>query len=799
MVQINEKNRSGASDSAERRDSTPAALTKSFFAARMELLQVNEQNNAIELINPEAEFPQSKRWTANIFHEDSEGNICIRYWTLDREEIIFYTDAKNPKPRPYQTKRLKEPKGDMKYRMPKGQGTFPWIHPRLIEAFEKREKIDTLFLTEGVFKAWAGCEVGLNVVGLSSITHYAGPDKQLHRDIRRLIEYCNVDKVVILWDADCLNISRKGIAAREEATRRPFGFFNAVKKIRKLIERANYEKTRSMPRVFFAHVKGEAFPEKPKGLDDLLVAARKTEKLAQVVNDLLHVDRKDNGAYYYAKEITTTTSLLIKYFKLHDVEAFYHYHALIIGETEFFFNKDLYHYSDTDNELRLLAPGWAKDVKWIGDEFFSETKIPSVYGDRRRLLHRKKETLSALYGRDFIQYLTHYEGFVNIPDHFNYERVVELHGKEFYNRYFPFVHIPEHGECGTILRFIQYIFGEDVVKHPKTGEEILSWEMGLDYMQIMLTNPRQPLPILVLYSPENQTGKSTFGNLQKKIFGDNVIFVGNSDLQSDFNELYCDKLLVVCEETSLERQKDSERLKNQSTARELSVNPKGQKQYTIDVFMKFQFYSNKRRMVYLTRHDDRYWIIKLNPVAKEDRDPRLLEKMEAEIPAFIHYLKNRQLRTQEEGRMHFYPDLYQTAAFMDTVQVNEPTAATDLRANIRDMFLELDERVDCIEMPLQNIRSEFFTKNTGTSWIQEILKDYLRVDLLRNKNGTAITKRGSYKRAVYNEFGGQEGEGTLEVKTIRWRGRPYVFRREDFVEDTEEDENENINPPENAF
>jgi hypothetical protein len=109
---------------------------------------------------------------------------------------------------------------------------------------------------------------------------------------------------------------------------------------------------------------------------------------------------------------------------------------------------------------------------------------------------------------------------------------------------------------------------------------------------------------------------------------DNCIFVGNSDLQSDFNEIYADKLLVICEETSLERHKDAERIKNMSTAKEMTINPKGQKQYTIDFFAKFQFYSNKRRMVYVTRHDDRYWILKIKSIPKSQLDPTIPEKNE---------------------------------------------------------------------------------------------------------------------------------------------------------------------------
>lgn len=754
----------------------------------MEQIGVTEENNIIKLFNPEAESPMPKYSDSKIFTEDADGNIEILYYDIEGQAIMYMTKAKTPQPRFYKTIRLREPKGDMKYKMPKGAGTYPWFHPQLVKKFFLKEEIETLFLTEGVFKAWTACQAGMDVVGLSSITHYAGPDKHLHRDVRRLIEECNVSNVVVLWDGDCLDVSKKDIQVRDEATRRPFGFYSAAKKIRKLIQNAQWEKNRAQPRVFFMYVKSNDIEGEPKGLDDLLIAESakgkdeesKRDLRAAVVRDSLNLMEK--GRFFNKFEITTTTQLLYQHFALDDVDKFYVRHNQIIGEKEFYFRGDLYHYNESEEKLRILAPKWAQNVKWIGDEFYEEILVPSSYGDRRRLEHRKKETLSARYGSDFKKYLQYYHGFVNLPSHFNYERIIEREGGEFYNRYFPFPHLPQTGNWDNILRFIKHIFGEDEIIHPKTGEKYYSWEFGLDYVQLLLLEPTQPLPILVLFSRENQTGKSTFGQLLKNMFGDNAIFIGNSDLQSDFNEIYTDKLLAICEETLLERRKDAERIKNMSTAKELTINPKGQKQYTIDFFTKFQFYSNNPRMVYVTRHDDRYWIIQVPQLPKSDIDPKLPQKMMEEIPAFVHHLKNRELRAKNESRMWFNPELLRTETFLDTVRINEPTAATDLRDAIRDMFYDCGPKCGKIEMPLKKIKDEFFTNNTSATWIQEILRDYLQVDLKRDKEGTAIYERGEYKKLNYDEYG-NDGEGTFEMKTVRWKGRPYVFEREDFIKD----------------
>jgi hypothetical protein len=738
-----------------------------------------DEANYINTFNPEAEHPMPAWGKKKVFTRDREGNLKINYWTVGGEDIIYYNDdLKNPKPIDYHTIRLQEPMGDMKYKMPRGQGALPWFHPKTVEAYRNDQTIDTIYLTEGVKKAFLAGQYGKHVVGLASITCYADSGKNLHRDIRLLIEKCQVENVVILWDGDCLDVSRKGIQVREEATRRPFGFFNSAKQIRRLIVKAEWDKPRACPRIFFMHVNSEAFAEAlPKGLDDLLITAKEKGKETAVVNAMNPTAEKPG--YFYNIEITSTTDLLFKYFRLDDAEKFYNRHSQIIGEQEFFFQKNMYHYSESANKLMLLQPEWAKHISWIGDEFFEEISIPSAHEsiNQRTLVHRKKETLSARHGRDFIKYLKYYHAFVNVPNHFGYERIIERDGKEYFNQYFPFPHIREEGKYENILMFLKHIFGENLVHHPKTGEKIPNYQIGLDYLQILLTQPTQQLPILVLYSAENQTGKSTFGELLYNMFGDNATFIGNKDLQSDFNEIFAGRLVAICEETQIERRQDAERIKNMSTASRMTINPKGQKQYTIDFFTKFVFFSNHRRMVYVTRHDDRYWILQV-PALKH-RDPTLKERMWAEIPAFINYLSQRELTTQNEARMYFNPALLETPIFMDTVRVNEPAAATDLRIKITDMFLD-DPELELLEMPLANIIEEFLPKSTSRMWAIEILRDYLSVDQLKDEAGVLIQKRGEYSVMRYSEYA-DDGEGDLVIKNVKWKGRPYVFKRSEFV------------------
>lgn len=764
---------------------TEKSAPLSFFDNRMKLLGVTPENNRFAFYNPEAEAPAPKLQEGPIFQEDREtGDIIINYYTIDGHRIVYYTDSKTPGvgQRTYQVRRLAQPTGDAKYKMPAGQGTHPWFHPALVQAYKQGDKIETLYITEGVFKGWMGTENGIPTVGLSSITHYANAEKTLHRDIVRLMEACEVENVVVLWDGDCLNVSANDIQRREEATRRPYGFFNAAKALRKLILQAT--STRKEPtRIYFMHQVPDYWDERPKGLDDVLILGKAKNRLPDVVTAFKTLHDNHSGMLYVL-EITHSTDLMYRHFNLHDVDAFYRAHAMVIGQKEFYFNRDMYHCPEGSESVQMLQPSWARNIYWVGDEFFEEMRKPSANQnfDKLTMEPRQRATLAARFGKGFMRHLNYFHGFVNVPSHFSYERIVEREGKSFLNQYNPFPHIPEAGSWDNILGFLKHIFGEHTILHPKTKQAYKGYELGLDYLQILLTEPLQQLPILVLYSAENQTGKSTFGELCYKLFGDNVVFIGNADLQSDFNEVYANRLLAICEETLLERRRDAERIKNMSTATRIMVNPKGQRQYSIDFFTKFQFYSNNKRMVYVTRHDDRYWILEIPVVPRDKRDPKLKDRMWAELPAFAHYLQHRTLATDREARMHFNPDLLVTQMLHETIKLNEPSDAANMRAALKEWFIDLGPEVKEIRMPLSNIRDKFFQKGTSQRWIQEMLTDYLRVELLRHGSGETIHARGEYRELemVINA----NGQADVAWKTTKWRGRPYIFRREDFLDES---------------
>lgn len=127
-------------------------------------------------------------------------------------------------------------------------------------------------------------------------------------------------------------------------------------------------------------------------------------------------------------------------------------------------------------------------------------------------------------------------------------------------------------------------------------------------MQLLYLHPIEKLPILLLVSEERNTGKSTFLNFLKALFGGNVTFNTNEDFRSQFNSDWAGKLLILVDEVLLDRREDSERLKNLSTTLSYKVEAKGKDRDEISFFAKFVLCSNNERLpVIIDTGETRYW------------------------------------------------------------------------------------------------------------------------------------------------------------------------------------------------
>lgn len=797
--------------------------TAIFYQSQLQELGLkgpDDPNNIFKVRNEEAEPPAPQTVSCKIFAPHPKG-MKINYWGIDGGLITEYTNQKNPKPIDFHQIRYANPKDGTKYAGPKGFPAYPFFPPEIVQRYRAGDQIPVLFLTEGAKKAFYACKRGLPTVGLTS--PHTLKDREtgrLHHDIENLIRECKVEQVVLLMDADCWNISEKALAAGEDISKRPAGFYSAAKKLRDFI--AEIPELENRPKVHYYAVNAKDLGD-PKGLDDAMRAAEQAGCLEDLVEEALTVSSRSNR-YFFKQDISSKTALyeLRKAFMLHKAEEFYEHHEAIIKGKIFRFQGDTYQFDEEKGELEIKRPGYMDKIYVIGNDFFEKNpKVKTretgngnseVY-TQEELSVRSKTILNIKY-EGFLKYLRPeldiFDGFCCVPDNINYQE--RVHGN--YNKYSPPPYYPEPGPCETIKGFIQHIFGEEEVTHKNKTYKM--WELGLDYLNILYKKPTQALPILVLYSPENNTGKSTFAKLLFEMFGDNVLDISNNDLRSEFNEQFAGKILAICEETLMDKKEDADKLKAWSTKTKMSINPKGSARYPIDFYCKFQLYSNNKRMVYVTKEDDRYWMLQVPPPKR--KDPNLFVKMRDEIPAFMDYLLHREPLAPFENRMYFHPDLYRTALFEEVAALNTPSDGRHLEEELRAIFELLNEKVqdgsgyrhinhsvwnswerrikkqeadgetdpaklepapnEVIYMPLKAINEEFFKGKLPNNRLKDILE---QMNIEKWENGKK-NKEGKYPILATPLHEPEEGMGQW-VEWKKYNGRPYVFHRDRFLND----------------
>lgn len=304
----------------------------------------------------------------------------------------------------------------------------------------------------------------------------------------------------------------------------------------------------------------------------------------------------------------------------------------------------------------------------VGTTLYKVVNQPCASGgyEKRRVIWNNS-TLRQDYGKNYLATVPKYDGFCTVPDHLNYRK--EIDG--FLNLYEPIEHTPQIGDFPNIRSLVLHIFGEQ-------------YNLGLDYLQLLFLQPLQKLPILLLVSEERNTGKSTFLNFLKAVFGDNVTFNTNEDFRSQFNSGWAGKLLIVVDEVLLNRREDSERLKNLSTTFNYKVEAKGKDRTEIAFFAKFVLCSNNEYLpVIIDAGETRYWVRKINPLQNDDTN--FLQKLKEEIPAFLFFLTQRELSTEKESRMWFNPKLTHTAALQKIIRSNR----NRLEIEMAELFLDI--------------------------------------------------------------------------------------------------------------
>ena len=746
---------------------------RSYFQRRIfdEMGLTPEQNKVMLKRESEGDEFRTARGRMDIFSEDKDGNIQILVYTLNGWAITYpdpnqgktYDHSSITKLKNYYVTRLHPDnikEGGGKYRFPKGQPTYPFFPPNLLEKFEKQEQIDTLILTEGYFKAMTASLYGMDVVGLGSITLFADSNtKELYPDIKKLINTCKVRKVVLLYDGDCLNISEKALEKKQDLAKRPKTFYNAVKNTRDLL--VDFSKVR----IEFAYIRSENLFGNPKGLDDLLLADTYKKHTQDIIDDLISEDV--NSRFFFRMNVRDQINRLKRQFALETVDAFYKRWEHKIGDGEFVFERMVYQYNATEDKVIRAMPLAIKDFIRVGDDYYEMIQMPNIRTNNReiKLVPRKKGTIVDDFGKDQLRNVRKYKAFINKPSHLEYKAVID----DCYNLYHPINYVAEQNcPWPHIKKLMEHIFGEQV-------------ELGYDYMQLLYRNPMQILPILCLVSQERGTGKTTFLDLIREIYGNNAIIVGNSEITSEFNALVSGKLVVGVDETSLEdNTKVTERLKMMSTAKKVPMQRKGKDHEEIENFTKYVLCSNNEtRFIYTQEDEIRFWVRKVEPIPKEENIPDILPVLSQEIPGFLSFLLSRQMHIREaQSRMWFKPEDIETEALLKLKAAQQPLPVREMKETIRTLFMDFPAEEYIISIKVLKLMVDEIQR-IPSDIIRGYLKTNLGVTTALDENGIAKTK---YIKIPYS-FQGSDGKEIKAYRTDRAKG--FIFRAENFLDEAE--------------
>jgi hypothetical protein len=649
-----------------------------------------------------------------------------------------------------------------------------------------------------------------------------------------LIRRCRPRKVIYLVDGDCRHLSSKWNPEGEEDHRnidlfiRPNGFYSSAKTMRDLLQDLSNELGFS---IWFKHVESSSVEvpsgtPHPKGLDDLLLAEiehrmhprdplpppggksevpapapaltperaaalaqQRVQVQAQAHADIVRELNANTGpSHYFFRKSLDRLADIKKYFAIASAAEFYAAYSDRIGEHPFVFNGTKYQHDG--KELVVILPAVMRAYVRVGDTYYERVPVPNRFGQAEEKLHvRQKGTITDDHGKEMARRIQKLKAFCNVPAHEDYQPIIA----NCLNRYQPFEHRPESGDFPHIDRFLRHIFGTGHIEvpHPKKADadgrpltmRVCELDLGYDYLQLLYRQPTQMLPILCLVSKARETGKSTFAKLIKAIFTGNAAFVSSQDLQSDFNEHWITKLVVICEEAFIEKKTTIERIKDLSTASVAMVNAKSVQQVEQEVFIKFILCSNNVRNFINTDNDEiRFWVRNVPTIADGERNPDLEKLMHEEIPALLDHLGRRTMATERLSRMWFDPKLLETDALRLVRESSMPVVRRQLEGWLRVMFQAL--RCERILMTAEDIKREVFRgQNYEVEYIRRVIKDDLGVQTYRNAKGQKATTSYSYHRWV-EKRGTIEGtvQDIEEVK-VKVPARPFVFERHAFYDD----------------
>lgn len=327
----------------------------------------------------------------------------------------------------------------------------------------------------------------------------------------------------------------------------------------------------------------------------------------------------------------------------------------------------------------------------------------------------KKEEMKEDHTKNIIKVLPRYDDFVIVPDNKNYKSVYD----NCYNLYHKFPHEPYNGRVSAshiphTINFLKHIFGDQ-------------FELGLIYLKVLYDHPKQPLPIIVLVSEDNKTGKSTFINFIKLIFGENAISISPHDLTDTFNDSYATRNIILIDETFFEKKNATDKLKYLTTAQYITVSTKFVQKYSIPFFGKIIMCTNKETdFTQIEQKETRFWVRKVNEINGK-RNTNILNDLFEEIPKFLTYLNQMPEVDLSHDRLVFTEAQTHTSSLDRVKEESKHSLQKEIDILVNDFFE--NNNVDFFLADAKDIKETWFLKETGISrnYIRTVLSEKMKL------------------------------------------------------------------------
>ena len=742
-----------------------------YFKQRMKALKLSEAKNTHKTYLDG--MPYSAQW----FAIDKERNaIRINYFNLEGNPITW---MKGKKEIEYSRLRYQYPdKNKGKYFQEKGSKVEIYFTPKVIEAYKTKQKIKTLIVVEGEFKAFAISNIlGIPAIAIGGIWNFKKKDENnLDQLLIQALEDLEVENVILMHDADARKVTYK---ENKDLAGRLRTFYGSAERFAEMCKPFNFD-------LYYYCIQEKYNPES-KGIDDLLNSKGiRAKDVADEINNFT----TGNHSYFDVVNIRTGIFKLKQYFLLNSESEFYEKYKDIIQDKEFIYNNKSYYFDG--NKVISNYQKNAYSYLRIGTDYYKKTwhPIKRIEDPDNPLNNRppmmilepwKSGTIKQDFGdsKKFFSLIPKFDKFINLPDNEKYRRIVEIEYEgvktRYYNIYNPIDHKIEKGNWSTIKMFLTHIF-QDINQY---GEKV--YEFGLDYIKLSYTQPRLRLPVICLVSNEKNTGKTIFLEFLRSIFQQNMSILDNERFTGRFTSHFVNKLFVGVDEgfIPLDKPLMKERIKNFSTGKTQWMEAKGKDAQEIDNYCHLLMTSNQETdFMAMDPDENRFAVLKVKPFEGKTI-ANLIDKMEKELPAFLYYLLNEYELKYDKyiSRFSFPTEAYLTQTFERVAKATRAKWIQEMDEIITEVFRVTDfEELYYATVDLQN-ELELRRIKVANTTIKSYLQDMLKME--------SIKKVTRYRMIPLHSLSDYNSEKDVTFFSVYKTGRPYIFKRKDYINDDE--------------